>query len=81
AWARSAAPHQRPRHCQQRSSGDQAGSDAIEPILRQGSVGGDPADASWHRDASRAFKALMHRFVDDGWLTRHGWEQKETAPE
>jgi hypothetical protein len=36
-------------------------------------VGGDPSDESWHRDALRAFKALMQRFVDDGWLARHGW--------
>jgi hypothetical protein len=43
--------------------------------FRGARVGGDPADASWHRDALRAFKALMHRFVDDGWLARHGWEQ------
>lgn len=48
--------------------------------FRGAEVGGDPADDSWHRDALRAFKALMHRFVDDGWLARHGWEQKETAP-
>lgn len=43
--------------------------------FRGADVGGDPADASWHRDALRAFKALMHRFVDNGWLARHGWEQ------
>jgi hypothetical protein len=36
-------------------------------------AGGDPADVSWHRDALRAFKALLHRFVDDAWLARHGW--------
>lgn len=42
--------------------------------FRGAEVGGDPADASWHRDALRAFKALMHRFVDDGWLARHGSE-------
>jgi hypothetical protein len=41
--------------------------------FRGAEVGGDPADASWHRDALRAFKALMHRFVDDAWLARHGW--------
>jgi hypothetical protein len=35
-------------------------------------VGGDPADGSWHRDALRAFAALMHRFVTDDWLARHG---------
>jgi hypothetical protein len=39
--------------------------------FRGAEVGGDPADASWHRDALRAFKALMHRFVDDAWLARH----------
>lgn len=38
-------------------------------------VGGDPADDSWHRDALRAFRALMHRFVDDAWLARHGWSE------
>jgi hypothetical protein len=37
-------------------------------------AGGDPADDSWHRDALRAFKALMHRFVSDAWLVRHGWQ-------
>ena len=37
-------------------------------------AGGDPADDSWHRDALRAFKALMHRFVSDAWLARRGWE-------
>jgi hypothetical protein len=36
-------------------------------------AGGDPADESWHRDALRAFKALLLRFVDDAWLARHGW--------
>lgn len=36
-------------------------------------AGGDPADDSWHRDALRAFKALLRRFVDDAWLARHGW--------
>lgn len=36
-------------------------------------AGGDPADASWHRDALRAFKALARRFVDEAWLARHGW--------
>jgi hypothetical protein len=41
--------------------------------FRGAEVGGDPADDSWHRDALRAFKALMHRFVDDAWLARHGW--------
>jgi len=37
-------------------------------------AGGDPTDDSWHRDALRAFKALMHRFVSDAWLARHGWQ-------
>ena len=37
-------------------------------------AGGDASDSSWHRDALRAFKALMHRFVTDDWLSRHGWE-------
>lgn len=37
-------------------------------------AGGDPADDSWHRDALRAFKALLRRFVDDAWLARHGWK-------
>jgi hypothetical protein len=37
-------------------------------------AGGDPADDSWHRDALRAFKALMRRFVDEAWLARHGWK-------
>jgi hypothetical protein len=37
-------------------------------------AGGDPADGSWHRDALRAFNALLHRFVDDAWLARHGWK-------
>jgi hypothetical protein len=41
-------------------------------------AGGDPADDTWHRDALRAFKALMHRFVTDAWLARHGW--KDPAP-
>jgi len=36
-------------------------------------AGGDPADVSWHRDALRAFRSLMHRFVTDDWLARHGY--------
>lgn len=36
-------------------------------------AGGDPADESWHRDALRALRALLRRFVDDAWLARHGW--------
>jgi hypothetical protein len=39
-------------------------------------IGGDPADAGWQRDALRAFKALMRRFVSDAWLARHGWEEE-----
>ena len=31
------------------------------------------SDAFWHRDALRAFRALMRRFVSDDWLARHGW--------
>lgn len=38
-------------------------------------AGGDPADDSWHRDALRACKALLRRFVDDAWLARHGWKE------
>jgi hypothetical protein len=38
-------------------------------------AGGDPADDSWHRDALRALRALLRRFVDDGWLARHGWNE------
>ena len=34
-------------------------------------AGGDPTDTSWHRDAHRAFTALMRRFVNQDWLTRH----------
>ena len=34
---------------------------------------GDPADTHWHRDALRAFRALLRRFVTDAWLARHGW--------
>lgn len=41
-------------------------------------AGGDPTDDSWHRDALRAFKALMRRFVDDAWLARHGWKDPAT---
>jgi len=29
--------------------------------------------AAWHADAAHAFRALARRFVDDGWLARHGW--------
>lgn len=37
-------------------------------------AGGDPADTTWHRDALRAFRAIMGRFVTGDWLRRHGWE-------
>jgi hypothetical protein len=37
-------------------------------------TGGDSADASWHRDALRAFQALARRFATDAWLSRHGWQ-------
>ena len=30
-------------------------------------------DAGWQRDAVRALRALLRRFVSDGWLARHGW--------
>ncbi len=33
--------------------------------------GGDPDDRSWHRDAVRSARALLHRFVSDAWLGRH----------
>jgi len=36
-------------------------------------AGGDPADTAWHRDALRAFRAIMSRFVTSAWLRRHGW--------
>jgi hypothetical protein len=36
-------------------------------------VGGDPADTAWHRDAVRALRALLRRFVTDDWLDRHEW--------
>lgn len=31
-----------------------------------------PEHADWHRDAVRSFEALARRFVDAGWLRRHG---------
>ena len=40
-------------------------------------AGGDPLNTSWHRDALRAFRALAHRFVTDGWLVRHGWQPEQ----
>lgn len=43
-------------------------------------VGGDPADTTWHRDALRAFRALVRRFVDDAWLARHGWQDPADLP-
>jgi hypothetical protein len=30
---------------------------------------------AWHADAVHAFRALARRFVDDGWLSRHGWRE------
>ena len=41
--------------------------------------GGDPTDASWHRDAARAAEALFRRFVSSGWLRRHGWWEADEA--
>ena len=41
--------------------------------------GGDPTDASWHRDAARAAEALFRRFVSAGWLRRHGWWEANEA--
>ena len=38
--------------------------------LEAGAAGGDTA---WHRDAERAFRALVRRFVSPPWLRRHGW--------
>jgi len=32
-----------------------------------------PQRTAWQRDARRAFRALMRRFVSDQWLARHGW--------
>jgi hypothetical protein len=44
--------------------------------------GGDPDDTAWHRDALRAFRALLRRFVTDGWLARHGCHDRSgTAPD
>lgn len=45
--------------------------------------GGDPTDASWHRDAARAAEALFRRFVSSAWLRRHGWwaSNEAEAPE
>ena len=37
-------------------------------------VSGPDEDAAWHRDASRAFTALMRRFVSAAWLRRHAGE-------
>ena len=43
--------------------------------LRFGGLEAGPAggDATWHRDAERAFRALLLRFVSSPWLRRHGW--------
>jgi hypothetical protein len=42
--------------------------------LRFGGIAAEgAADAAWHRDALHAFRALARRFVDDAWLSRHGW--------
>ena len=38
-------------------------------------AGGDPADTAWHRDAVRALRALLLRFVTDDWLARHQWPE------
>jgi hypothetical protein len=38
-------------------------------------------DAAWHRDARHAFRALARRFVDDGWLARHGWPADGREPQ
>jgi len=32
-----------------------------------------PSGLAWRRDALRAFRALVRRFVSDAWLARHGW--------
>ncbi|MEO1991595.1 MAG: hypothetical protein ABGW78_06655 [Pirellulales bacterium] len=37
----------------------------------------DDEDERWHRDAERAFLALMHRFVSPAWLTRHGVDRTD----
>lgn len=38
-------------------------------------VGGDPTDTAWQRDAVRALRALLLRFVTDDWLMRHDWPE------
>jgi hypothetical protein len=52
--------------------------------LRFGGIdetGGEPRcetrcePVAWHADAVHAFRALARRFVDDGWLSRHGWRE------
>lgn len=35
--------------------------------------------AAWHADAAQAFRALARRFVDDGWLSRHGWRETRNS--
>lgn len=42
-------------------------------------VGGDPDDVDWQRDALRALRALLRRFVTDAWLARHGWPDHSAA--
>ncbi|MFM8890200.1 MAG: hypothetical protein ACKOTB_01025, partial [Planctomycetia bacterium] len=39
---------------------------------------GDPPP-DWQRDATRAFRALALRFVNDAWLARHGWQPAAVA--
>jgi hypothetical protein len=38
-------------------------------------VNGPESDTAWHRDAPRAFTALMRRFVSVAWLRRHAGER------
>jgi hypothetical protein len=42
-------------------------------LQADGEPGGDAGAAGWHRDAVRAFRALVRRFVTPAWLRRHGW--------
>ena len=42
-------------------------------------AGGDPADTAWHRDAVRALRALLLRFVTNDWLARHQWPETAAA--
>lgn len=32
---------------------------------------------NWERDAARGFRALARRFVNDAWLSRHGWGDRD----